>query len=98
MRRTAGVRRRSLLTGLPGPAAHAFKDNPPSPAGFGGQALSGGDFLGHLADAGDADIPDETHRAEHPEQEPRGIELVPGKAVARGGGVRVMIVVPALAE
>src|SRR6476646_7102802 len=55
-------------------------------------------FLRDLADPSDADIPDETGRAEHLEQEPGGIELVPGQAMARGSRMGVMVVVPAFAE
>src|SRR5207244_3890471 len=61
-------------------------------------SLRGDFFLRDLADPCDADVPDETHGAKPLEQEPGKIELVPGKAVTRGSGMGVMIVVPALAE
>src|SRR4026207_1602209 len=85
MRPTSGVRRKSRA------AAHTFRIPPL-------WSLSGNLFLRNLADLGDADFPDETHRAEGPEEEPRRIELVPGKTMTRRSGVGVVIVVPALAE
>jgi hypothetical protein len=45
-----------------------------------------------------ADAPDETHGAEHFQRDPGDVQFPPGESMAGRSLVRVMIVVPALAE
>src|SRR6478735_2010834 len=59
---------------------------------------SGGRFGRDRADPGDLDVPHHAERAEQLQGEPADVELVPRQAVASGDRVRVVVVVPALAE
>ena len=58
----------------------------------------GGFFLRHLADLGDLQVAHHAERAEQLQRDPADVELVPGQAVAGRHRVRVVVVVPALAE
>ncbi len=51
-----------------------------------------------LACVGDLDVPDEPEPLEDADHPPRQVDLKPVEAVPRGGGERVVVVVPALAE
>ena len=80
---------------LPAGNHHDFKLTPAGRPGVAApmQASAGGVALTPRSDGrGDAE------QAEEPDLHPGGIELVPGQPVPRRGGVRVVVVVPALAE
>src|SRR3970040_689388 len=51
-----------------------------------------------LLDLGELDVPGEAEDLQGPDPDPVMVELVPGQAVACAGRVRVMVVVPSLAE
>src|SRR4030095_5868599 len=57
------------------------------------------DFLRRQrVDLGDPEVPHQADRTQQLQLDPGHVELVPRQPVPRGGGVRVMVVVPPLAE
>src|SRR6478735_9290717 len=66
--------------------------------GVRGRRLGGFPCGGLAADAGDLDGFGDTEELENGDQNPGVVDLIPGQAVPGGCGVRVVIVVPALAE